>query len=236
MTSADDKKIEEELDRQLMAAEKKRSGVWYWATLTILIGVAIFLLLVFWPTGEDDRPQSKEPVKPGIIGTKFEGSIGMKDAEYIIKGKSLLFKIDRRKARRGVAYLKVDLKVRNMSTEPRALQHSMIRLLMWTNGKEIPTHGTLTDLYYNDTGKPSPWGQWIDSSKSVDASAFFIIPLAPNKMALRLYSFDWTLNDHKEVAISGLKDMVNAAVKENKDVRKKLLKMKTEEAAEKLVE
>lgn len=207
---------------------KKKRGLGYWFTVFFILLIIIFLLLLFWPT--KNEPLTQEP-EPGIIKDGLVGAIRVYDAEYLIKNKSILLTIGRRKASRGVVFLKVDFKIRNISTEPRALQKNMINLVL-SNTNEASIHDTLTEMYYDEKGKSSPWGEWVGSGKSVNASAIFIVYSLPNKYNFKLHSFDWTVQDYKEAPTDDLSAIIKDAIKSKKELNRATLRNKAQDSAD----
>lgn len=205
---------EEELTGQDEPTKKKGCG--YWATVMIFLTIGLFLLLIFWPTDPTKKPDVKS--KEGIIKGRLKGSIVVGNAEYIVTGYEFAFALGRRKAPAGVLFLVVNIKLRNISTEPKSIHESMTRLLLSSGGEENAVHGSLTDLYYKEKGRQSAWGDWLEPGKTKALSAVYITPIANNDQVLKLYSFDWTSNDYKEISL-GL-DMGKAR-KESSEFRKR---------------
>lgn len=201
-------------DEKELAEASKKKGCGYWATVIMFLIVVLFLLLIFWPTNPIDKPDIKS--QEGILKDRLKGSIVVDDAEYVISGYEFRFALGRRKAPPDVVFIVVNLKVRNISTEPKSLHESMVRLLLNSGSMENDVHGALTDLYLQEKGKQTPWGEWIGSGKTKNVSAVYITSLANNDQVLRLYSFNWTSNDFKEIP---LKLDMEKARKESREFR-----------------
>jgi len=188
LVEAEEFEVEEDSD--------EKRGCFRTVALVIII---LLLLLLFWPVKSDEKSIADSRSNDTNRETTGESVVG--DARYtVLEAEPVFDEIGGRKQSNYKAtVLSVRFKVENIATVSRTLDFSMVEVRDQFGNNFVP-NPRITELWYEDKDKRSPWGEEVDGKGSKKATVFFYVYVSPaKKYSLLGRDFDW--RDNQFVAI-----------------------------------
>ena len=183
LVEAEEFEVEEDSD--------EKRGCFRTVALVIII---LLLLLLFWPVKTDEKSVA-DSRSNDARETTGEGVVG--DARYTVLEAEPAFEEigGRKQSNYKATALRVRFKVENIATVSRTLDFSMVEVRDQFGNNFVP-NPRITELWYEDQDKRSPWGEEVDGNGSKKATAFFYVYVSPaKKYSLLGRDFDWRDNE-----------------------------------------
>jgi len=165
-----------------------------------LVIIILLLLLLFWPVKSDEKSiadsrsnDNKETTGDGVVG----------DARYtVLEADPVFSKIGGRVySNYKATLLGVRFRVENIASMSRTLDFSMVEVKDQFGNKFVP-YPLVTELWYEDKDKRSPWGEEVEGQGSKEAMAFFFVYVSPEKKySLLGRDFDWRDDEFTAIEI-----------------------------------
>ncbi|MDP1809439.1 MAG: hypothetical protein Q8L35_07890 [Actinomycetota bacterium] len=172
------------------AAERRRGCRTYFNWLVGLF-LLIFLLALLWPVTKSPKKEVPQWVPP-----KY--SVSKPKTKLLVGAK--LSKLKLRRSSRG-RYILVAFKLENRDARIANLSYDKFQLIVKQGRltKEITAHRASELL--GSEGESS-WGQGLDSGKTVDLEAVFLIPNEAQVQAFRVHEADWRSNKYIDIPLT----------------------------------